>query len=163
MVKERKHRLDRSFYKGYVKAAYTIDIKERRQVFTNRNGNLIKNFIDILKEEAEKERVQIWIYTFMPDHIHLVLEGNTQKSDLWTMMKYFKQRTGWEFKKLNTGIRWHKDYYGRIIRKTEDIIKQIRYVANNPVRKGIVNDWREYKWTGSVNFDIDELIKGAQP
>ncbi len=163
MVKERKHRLDKIFYKGYVRVAYTIDIKKRQRVFIDKNEKLIKKFINILKEEAKKECVQIWIYTFMPDHMHLILEGNTRESNLWTMIKSFKQRTGWEFKKLNAGIRWHKDYYDHIIRKNEDIINQIKYVADNPARKEIVDDWREYNWTGSVDFDINKLVKSAQP
>ena len=54
----------------------------------------------MLSEELDRHEVRNWAYVFMPDHLHLVVEGATAKTDLLTFVKKFKQRTGYLFKKL---------------------------------------------------------------
>lgn len=53
-------------------------------------------------------------------------------------------------------IRWQKDFYDHIIRDERELHRQIKYVLENPVRKGMVSDGRRYPFKGSTIFNLDE-------
>jgi hypothetical protein len=42
------------------------------------------------------------------------------------------------------------------IRSDEETDKHMRYILENPIRKGIIEDWKEYPWKGSMVFDLNE-------
>ncbi len=156
-MREKKHRLNLDCYKGLVRVSFTLCIKERKIVFTNKD--IVEIFVNILKELIEKYDCKNWIYVFMPDHLHLVLEGNSEKADLWKTIVLFKQKTGYWLSKNKSNLFWQKDFYDHILRKDEDLKKHIRYVLENPVRKGLVNDWKDYEFKGSLSYDLYEIIR----
>lgn len=90
----------------------------------------------------------------MPDHAHLLL-GGEDGSDLIRMIKQFKQLTGYRFKKGTGKNLWQKSYYDHILRKEEDVTKVVRYILENPVRKGLVKHPEEYPFSGSLEFGKD--------
>jgi putative transposase len=92
-----------------------------------------------------------YVYCFMPDHLHLLL-GGKEGSDLIKMIKQFKQLTGFHFKKETRKKLWQKSYYDHILRKEESIGRVVRYVLENPVRKGLVKHPEEYPLSGSLEF-----------
>ncbi|MCP4727056.1 MAG: hypothetical protein GY863_18595 [bacterium] len=98
MVFEKKHRLDRDEYIGCVRISFTLCIKERNKIFVD--SDVVEIFNSILKSELEKHRVSNWIYLYMPDHLHLILEGKDDSSNLWQSIVSFKQKTGFWFSKI---------------------------------------------------------------
>ena len=40
-------------------------------------------------------------------------------------------------------------------------ITDIIYILNNPVRKGITTNWEEYPFSGSLDFNLNEIINYA--
>ncbi|MEO0305284.1 MAG: transposase [candidate division WOR-3 bacterium] len=155
-IKEKKHRLNRDCYKGIIRASFTLCIKERKNIFTN--CEVVSTFIEILKESIKKFDCKNWVYVFMPDHLHLILEGNSDRSDLWKAIVYFKQKTGYWLSRNGCDAKWQKDFYDHILRKDEDLKKQIRYILENPVRKGLTEDWANYKFKGSIDYDLSEIL-----
>jgi len=99
------------------------------------------------------------IFLFMPDHCHLLIQGKTNNSDLLGFMKDFKQRSGYWLSKRSlkaaTTSKWQKDFYDHIMRQDEDINEQIKYILENPIRKGLVDDWKEYPFEGSTIYNFD--------
>ena len=96
----------------------------------------------------------------MPDHAHIILERKSIISDLRNLITAFKQRTGWLLKeKTNNKYKWQKDFYDHIHRKDEDLIMQVKYIAENPVRKKMVFNWQEYKYIGSLNYNLKEILE----
>jgi len=59
-----------------------------------------------------------------------------------------------------SGIRWQKDFYDHVIRKHEDITTQIKYILDNPVRKGLVSSWQEYPFKGSIGCKMEDVLNG---
>ena len=51
-----------------------------------------------------------------------------------------------------------QDFYDHIIRADEDLGAQIRYVADNPVRRGLVKSWQEYPFTGALGIDLATVM-----
>lgn len=57
-------------------------------------------------------------------------------------------------------IHWQKDFYDHIIRNHEDIAVQVKYILDNPVRKGLVSSWQEYPFKGSIRSRIEDVLNG---
>jgi len=39
----------------------------------------------------------------------------------------------------------------------------VRYVLDNPVRKGLVREWREYEFTGAIGMDLETFLQEMGP
>jgi putative transposase len=106
--------------------------------------------------QVYKGHVSVVIYLFMPDHLHIVLRGASDESDAYRGMRSFKQKTGYLFSKAGLGIVWQKDFYDHILRTEDDLSNHLRYILNNPVRKGLARTWKEYPLKGSSVIDLDQ-------
>ena len=64
------------------------------------------------------------------------------------VMHSFKRFTAREINKLlgREGPLWQSQYYDHAIRKDESLMDILRYCYENPVRKGIVDEAREYPY-----------------
>lgn len=92
----------------------------------------------------------------MPDHLHLLIEGVDSDSDMKKFISSYKQRTGFYYKK-ETGLRlWQINYYEHVLRREEETTTVAGYIFANPVRKGIVEDFAQYEFLGSFEFDINK-------
>ena len=45
------------------------------------------------------------------------------------------------------GAVWQEESFDHVLRCSEGLEAKVEYVLQNPVRKGLVADWREYPWT----------------
>src|SRR4051812_6370604 len=101
------------------------------------------------RRTADDERFDILAYCFMPDHVHLVVEGTSDGSDLRRLVGVAKQRAAyalWSGHKLSK--LWQGGYHDWVIRPDQSITAVIRYVLDNPVRAGLVRVWDEYPFSG---------------
>ncbi len=69
----------------------------------------------------------------------------------------YKQHTGFYFKKEAGISLWQINFYEHILRKEEDTMSVVHYILNNPARKGLVSDYRQYEFLGSFEFDIMQM------
>ena len=167
MKKYRKRpRLKNFDYKGYYRYFVTICTHERNPIF--KNDAMVRQLIRVLKDTSKTFGFKVWAYCFMPDHLHLLVEGNSPDSDLKRFISSYKQYTGYYHKKhvaqgfspaqrKNSKL-WQPSYYDHVLRKDEDILSVVRYVVDNPVRKTFVKHFLEYKFTGSFELDIERLL-----
>jgi len=77
-------------------------------------------------------------------------------------MTLFKQLTGYWLARHIPPVRWQKDFFDHVLRDDDELERQLRYVAENPVRRGLLADWREYGFTGSDVFDLGALLCADQ-
>jgi putative transposase len=154
LIREKKHRLPPESYRGRVEVAFTACTKNRVPLFVE--ARLVGKCAEILLQECAGEQCDALAYLFMPDHLHLLLRGKEDTSDVLRLMRRFKQRTGYFFSQNSVRERWQKDFYDHICRDEQEVQKQIRYIIENPVRKGFVTHWKDYKFKGSTVFDLDE-------
>ncbi len=153
-IREKKHRLWTELYKSERIIAYTGNVKERQQLFQKKN--VFYEFENILLKELKTKECDAYIYLFMPDHFHFILTGKNSNSNIKKCIDSFKQKSGfWLFKNLPQ-FKWQKDYYDHILRSNEDLITQIRYILNNPVRAGLVDYWKKYELKGSTIYNLNE-------
>ena len=153
---ERKNIRLREFnYTGYYAYFITICTYDKKPVF--KDGEFVQYLLSRLEEESAAHSFGIFAYCFMPDHLHLLLLGN-EHSSLVKFIKSFKQKTGFYFKKKSGENLWQKSFYDHILRKSEDLKDTAVYIFNNPVRKGIVDNPRNYPYSGSFMLDAGELF-----
>ncbi|MEL7123901.1 MAG: hypothetical protein AAFO07_30970, partial [Bacteroidota bacterium] len=56
-------------------------------------------------------------------------------------------------KKLNRkGSVWKTGYYNRYIRNVEHLVSTYYYILNNPIKAGLVKEWKQHKYTFGNNF-----------
>jgi putative transposase len=158
-IREKTHRLPLEHYRGDITVAFTACVREEAALFVSRD--IVSVFTQSLANAMQKNQCEVFVYCFMPDHAHIIVHGRDRQSDAWRGMVAFKQHTGFWLARHWPAFAWQKDFYDHIIRADEDLGAQIRYVANNPVRKGLVSHWHEYPYTGAIGFDLDTIMTDA--
>jgi putative transposase len=98
-------------------------------------------------------------YCFMPDHLHLLVEAQTDTSDLKRFIKLAKQRSAYYFKEAFDVRLWQRYGYERILRREESTPAVIRYIIANPVRTGLVEHPLDYRYWGSFTHSREALLE----
>lgn len=151
----KRSRLPQDAYKGLKRYFITINTFNRNRYFISRENCLFvyKYLLSILK----KYNFEAFIFLFMPDHLHLLIEAQKLECNLEKFIKEFKQFSGFYFKKEYDKKLWSTSYYDHILRSNEYIGKIVWYILNNPVRKGLVEDWHDYKYWGSTIYKKEDF------
>ena len=84
----------------------------------------------------------------MPDHAHLLIEGTRDTSRLEPLLREYKQRSSFAYKEAHGAPLWQRGYYDHVIRAEGDLHAAIKYILENPVRKGLVEDFRNFPFSG---------------
>ena len=149
-IPRKKIRLPADLYQG--QRAYSITICTSNSLEHFKNPDIVKFAAGIMKDVLTECGIAIYAYCFMPDHLHILL-GSDERSDVVQCIRKFKQLTGYHVKRQFGFTLWQKSFYDHILRKEENIREVARYILENPVRKGLVDDFREYPFLGSTVID----------
>ena len=91
-------------------------------------------------------------FCIMPNHVHLVFVP-VEKSEsafysLTEILQSLKRHTASQSNLIldRSGTFWQDESYDHIIRDQAELDRIIKYVLNNPVKAGLVDDWTEWKW-----------------
>ena len=125
----------------------------------------------------DKHHFPLWAYVFMPTHVHLLISPQRDDYSVSRILQAIKQPVAMKaiaflkqenpegLKQLATGqsTRPHRFWqngggFDRNITQTETMIKAIRYIHRNPVRKGYVDS--EVDWLYSSAADWQCLRQG---
>ncbi len=143
---ERKNPRLKDFDYSSQKAYFiTICTKDKRLYF--RDDNFNNQTIDCLVKEKIQTNFLVYVYCLMPDHIHLLLSPPGNGLTVPQFIGRFKSKTthlAWKFE-IDDKL-WQKRFYDHIIRKKENLEKIGQYILNNPIRKGLVEKWKDYKY-----------------
>ncbi|HEY3298328.1 MAG TPA: hypothetical protein VGK34_06695 [Armatimonadota bacterium] len=126
------------------------------------------NLADAVIESLLWRRKQTkWaLYCLMPDHLHVVLKleesitsavnagcrGVVPRSvldQIGDFKKYTTTQLWW--KQGHTGHLWQSNSYDRVVQLDENPESVVKYVLNNPVRKGLAEHWTEYPFCAVVD------------
>jgi putative transposase len=144
-------------YQGYYRYFITLRCYGQASYFTD--SKLIAKALLALHETAEQKNFHIWAYCFMPDHLHILIEGKAENADMIKFISIFKQKAAFWFNRRYNIRLWQPGYYDRVLRTDEATSAVVRYIFENPVRKGLVSDYLRYPYSGSFELnDIRELF-----
>ena len=141
-------RLKNFDYLGPLAAHVVIVTQHRRPIFADQSTAVIA--LEWLDKTARRYAALVHAYCFMPDHVHILIEVPEEVS-LQRLVRWFKQMSGYALKQ-SLGIPiWQVSYYDHVdhvLRKEEAIEEVARYIWNNPVAEGLVDDWSRYPLSG---------------
>jgi REP element-mobilizing transposase RayT len=153
MIIEKRHRLAAEVYHGFVVVSFTACLRNGGFFATN---EVFKVFEEKLLAALRSRQCGSDVYLFMPDHIHMIIRGESEGSDVLRAMRTFKQQTGFWLSRNAPTVHWQKDYYDHILRTEVAIERHVRYILNNPVRAGLVGYWKDYQLKGSTLYNLKE-------
>jgi REP element-mobilizing transposase RayT len=92
-------------------------------------------------EHFDAKRYWLFDWSVMPNHAHVVFEA---VDSLEKIVHSWKSFTGLQANRIlgRTGPFWQKEQWDRLIRDERELVRTIRYVANNPEKAGL----RDWKW-----------------
>ncbi len=81
----------------------------------------------------------------MPNHVHMVIKPNTE----YSLERIIKGIKGVSARLINRsrderGMIWMEEYFDRIIRTESDLEEKLKYMFENPVKAGFVEDGSKY-------------------
>jgi REP-associated tyrosine transposase len=148
------HRL--SFYDGFGNHRHflTICTYRRRKYFKHQLVVAI-TWKQILRAARARSFV-VSAYCFMPDHLHVLVHGESDDSDLRAFIRLAKQMSSYQFLRFSGRKLWRGSYWDRTLRgATTDVI---RYIVANPVKAGLVSHPLDYPFWGSQIYTREELL-----
>ena len=84
----------------------------------------------------------------MPDHVHLFCGPRDLRFTVEKWVEFWKRQFSREHR--NSEWVWQRSCFHRRLRSGEDYAEKLRYVRENPVRKGLVRDAAEWRFGGRV-------------
>jgi REP-associated tyrosine transposase len=129
---------------------------QRREYFVD--AGCVALVRDQLLRTAGENMAEVIAYCFMPDHLHVLVEGRAPRSDLIVCATAFRQRSGYSYKRLCGTRLWQEGYFDRVLRDEENTIDVVRNMLANPMRAGLCADPRLYPFSGSGRYAIRDLL-----
>ena len=77
---------------------------------------------------ASKHNFLLHAYCAMPDHLHFLVQGIQPGSDALELIRTFKLRTAFHFRKQNRQRLWEMSYYDHILRRSDAIESVASYI-----------------------------------
>ena len=115
----------------------------------------------ILRACVEQE-FALTAYCFMPDHVHLLVEGTTDGSDCLRLIARAKQYSGFYYRRRFGQTLWQRYGYEHTLRSDEQMLSVARYIIENPVRAGLVAHAGDYPYVGSETHGLGAILDAVQ-
>ena len=100
-----------------------------------------------------QHRYRLRVAVVMPDHAHMILTPliDEVRRTVISLAEIMKAIKGASAHAINhhrgaQGTIWQEESFDRIVRSSESLDAKVAYILENPVRKGLVEDWRQYRW-----------------
>jgi putative transposase len=127
--------------------------------------------LSVLEETRTRYRFVVAGYVVMPEHIHLLL-SEPEVGTLSTVMQVLKQRTalallpkprrcdarrGELFGEVLTRTPfWTTRFYDFNVWTKKKWVEKLRYMHDNPVKRGLVAEPEDWRWSSYRRYFLDE-------
>ena len=146
----RPPRLSTFDYKGRHRYFFTMCTLGRRQLFADAAVVDMVRW-QILRTVAERG-FAVLAYTFMPDHLHALVEGLTEVADFRNFCSLMRRRCSSACWPVVKSSLWQDGYHERVLRGTDGTQEVIDYILANPVRAGLVERAVDYPHSWSITL-----------
>lgn len=133
-------------------------------------------FLNILKETCEKYETRNDGWVIMPEHVHLLLTPH-QGEAITAILQVIKQRYSRALKKADPHLYeaitvrtahpppmpvWESRFYDFNVRTEDSFYEKLRYIHNNPLKRGLVIRPQDWKWS-SYSYYLKESQRRYAP
>jgi len=104
----------------------------------------------------------------MPNHVHLLIRNTRSTQDSsqqrisakYPVANWLRLLKGSTAHKCNQALKqsgafWQHESYDHVVRNGEELGRIIHYILNNPVKAGLVKDWKDWAFT-YINPEMGE-------
>ena len=140
------HRLSEDIYKSQRSPIFvTIAVKRGEHLPI---AQLAPTVAQVLHERAIRFGLRLHAYCLMPDHVHFVCSVKICRSSFESFIATFKSEVSRRAHRLGAiSFAWERSYWDRHAREEDDVRAMIQYVLDNPVRKGLCENWQDWPWS----------------
>ncbi len=96
---------------------------------------------------------ELYVAVVMPDHVHMILTPliDERRHQIFSLIEIMRGIKGASARAINQklerhGAVWQEESFDHVVRCSEGLDAKVDYILQNPVRKGLVDDWRKYSW-----------------
>jgi putative transposase len=91
----------------------------------------------------------------MSDHLHAFVVIDDERMNLSRWIKSLKNALSKTLRiQNNPAPHWQKGFFDHVLRSGDSYTVKWHYVRDNPVRAGLVENWREWPFVGEI-FDLE--------
>ena len=152
----RPERLTAFNYQGFHRYFLTFCANHRSHVFTSKD--VVDLVLTQISRGATDSAFAVIAYCFMPDHLHLLIEGKSEGSDCREFIKRAKQYSGFYYSKAYGAKLWQRYSFERLLRDGDKTVDFARYILENPVRGGLAKRVGDYPYAGSLTLPSAALL-----
>ncbi len=136
-------RLNKEAYMGGNTFHVTVRCYQKMDLLRN---DVAKMTLEVLNNICENGQFKVFAAIAMPNHIHFLC--STNEGDVLTRhINRFKAVTTTIFHRQGYhGPLWQRRYYDHGLRSIESLQQIVLYILENPVRKGFVDDWKQWPY-----------------
>ena len=150
--------------------ALTFSCYRQRQLLAD--DRFCQFLVDAIDAARSAHAFDLWAYVFMPEHVHLVLHPTQDDYSISRILQSIKQPVSRmalaflreyrpsDLERLATGQRrqayqfWQKGGgYDRNVTKAETLIETVRYIHNNPVRRGLIQTAAQWRYSSAAQWE----------
>jgi len=144
-------------YLGPHRYSLTFCADRRQKLFTTQD--VVDLVLEQITRAAAEYQFEITTYCFMPDHLHLVVEGKGADSDAKQFIARAKQYSGFYYKQAHGSTLWQRYGFEHVLRDDELTLVVAKYILENPVRAGLVEQVENYPFLGSLVHSLADLLE----
>ncbi len=138
-------RWDRYNYRDDAVVHLTICADRGQPFISQRTAQLV---CDSVVRCCELRSYRLYGFCLMPDHLHTLLSPAESGDSIDRWLNAFKSFTTNQYMQLGgEPPLWQRSAYDHVCRDGGTAEKVMRYIADNPVRRKLVDDWRDWPWT----------------
>lgn len=100
-----------------------------------------------------RKKYELYVAVVMPDHVHMILTPliDEKREEIVSLIDIMRGIKGWSARAINQrlgrhGPVWQEESFDHVLRSSENLDAKIEYVLQNPARKRLVADSRDYRW-----------------
>jgi putative transposase len=127
----------------------TFCTADRKQILAN--PEIHASFVKFARRAAE-HGVYAGRYVLMPDHVHLFAAFATDSGALSDWVKSLKNALSKTLREQAIPApHWQKGYFDHVLRSEESCAEKWLYVAQNPVRAGLIARAEDWPYQGEIH------------
>ncbi|MEA2101204.1 MAG: transposase [Thermodesulfobacteriota bacterium] len=114
-------------------------------------------YLKVLSRYSRQWDFGIWAYCLMTNHVHILSVPRRQESfakGLGSTNLVYTQYINRKYKR--SGRLWQNRFFSTIVEDEPYLWAVIRYIENNPVRTGLVQNAEDYRWS-SCKAHVSDL------
>ncbi len=117
-------------------------------------------FVQCLEDMRRRYSMCVYGYVVMPEHVHLLV-NEPERATLADAIHYLKLSFAKRLRSRNGTIEsrsfWQKRYYDQNVRHEREFSVKLRYLHRNPVKRGLVTEPAEWKWSSFRHYALREV------